>query len=89
MEKGCHGCHTIGTVGTPIGPDLSAVGRQYREDELTRWLSPSVQEPTPGRRMHSLDPPERDLSRLLSPMPTPRLSESEAQALAAYLASLP
>jgi mono/diheme cytochrome c family protein len=89
MEKGCHGCHTIDTVGTPIGPDLSAVRRKYREDEITRWLSPSVQEPTQGRRMHSLDPADRDLGRLLSHMPTPRLSESEAQALAAYLASLP
>jgi mono/diheme cytochrome c family protein len=88
-EKGCHGCHAIGNVGTPVGPDLSRAGAKYREDDLTRWLRPSVQEPTQGRRMHELEPVERDTSRLLRHMPTPKLSEAEAQALAAYLASLP
>jgi mono/diheme cytochrome c family protein len=89
MEKGCHGCHTIGTVGTPIAPDLSRVGSRYREEDLMRWLSPSMQEPTQGRRMHQLDPVERDISPLSRHMPTPKLTEPEAQALAVYLASLP
>ena len=89
VEKGCHGCHTIGTVGTPIGPDLSRVGSRYREEDLARWLSPPTQEPTQGGRMHGLDPVERDVGPLSRHMPTPKLTESEAQALAGYLASLP
>jgi len=70
-EKGCHGCHTIGAMGTPIAPDLSRVGRKYREDDLARWLTdPSA--PRPMRHMPKLE-----------------LSETEARALAAFLASLP
>jgi mono/diheme cytochrome c family protein len=88
MEKGCHGCHTIGNVGTAMGPDLSRVGRRYREGDLRRWLGPPVEEPTQGGRMPELEPAERDVSRLLRHMPTPRLNGSEAEALAAYLASL-
>jgi mono/diheme cytochrome c family protein len=97
QEKSCHGCHTIGSVGTAIGPDLSQVGGRYREDHLTRWLSPSVQEPTQGRQTqeptqgrqtHELEPVAPHVSRLLRHMPTPKLSEPEAQALAAHLASL-
>jgi mono/diheme cytochrome c family protein len=88
VEKGCLGCHAIGNVGTAIGRDLSRVGEKYREDDLTRWLSPSAQEPTPGRPTNELEPAERDTRRLLRHMPTPKLSESEARALAAYLASL-
>jgi mono/diheme cytochrome c family protein len=88
MEKGCHGCHTIGEGGTAIGPDLSRVGRRYREDDLRRWLGPPVEEPTKGGRMLELEPAERDVSRLLRHMPTPKLNGFEAEALAAYLASL-
>lgn len=88
MEKGCHGCHTIGNVGTAMGPDLSRVGRRYREGDLRRWLRPPVEEPTQGGRMSELEPAERDVSRLLRHMPTPRLNDSETEALAAYLASL-
>jgi mono/diheme cytochrome c family protein len=88
MEKGCYGCHTIGKMGTPIAPDLSRVGAKYGEGVLARSLkNPSAQEPTQGGRGRELDPPER---RVLSPrhMPKLELSETEAQALAAYLASL-
>ena len=88
MEKGCHGCHTIGTVGTAMGPDLSRVGRRYREGDLRRWLGPPVEEPTQGGRMPELEPAERDVSHLLRHMPTPKLDGFEAEALAAYLASL-
>jgi mono/diheme cytochrome c family protein len=88
MEKGCHRCHTIGNAGTSIGPDLSRVGIRYREGDLVRWLGPPVEEPTQGRRMPELEPVERDTSRLVRHMPTPRLNGSEAEALAAYLASL-
>ena len=70
-EMGCYGCHTIGTMGTPIAPDLSRVGRKYREGDLTRWLmDPSAQRP-------------------MRHMPKLELSETEARALAAFLASLP
>jgi cytochrome c2 len=27
MDSGCYGCHVVGKVGTPIGPNLSKVGR--------------------------------------------------------------
>jgi mono/diheme cytochrome c family protein len=79
MEKGCHGCHTIGNVGTAMGPDLSRVGRRYREGDLRRWLGPPVEEPTQGGRMPELEPAERDdASRLLRHMPTPRLNGPES-----------
>ena len=48
-----------------------------------RW-----KEPTPGGRMPELEPAERDVSRLLRHMPTPKLDRFETEALAAYLASL-
>jgi cytochrome c553 len=70
-EKGCYGCHTIGATGTPIAPDLSRVGRKYRESDLGRWLIDPLA-PRPMRHMPKLE-----------------LSETEARALAAYLASLP
>jgi mono/diheme cytochrome c family protein len=88
MEKGCHGCHTIGNVGTAVGPDLSRVGWRYREGDLRRWLGPPAEEPTQGRRMLELEPAERDVSLLPRHMPTPRLNGFEAEAVAAYLASL-
>ena len=70
-EKGCYGCHTIGPMGTPIAPDLSRVGRKYREGDLARWLAdPSAQRP-------------------MRHMPKLELSETEAGAVAAFLASLP
>jgi mono/diheme cytochrome c family protein len=88
MEKGCHGCHTIGTVGTAMGPDLSRVGRRYPEGDLRRWLGPPAEEVPQEGRTRELEPAERDVSGLVRHMPTPRLNESEAEALAAYLASL-
>jgi mono/diheme cytochrome c family protein len=87
QEKNCHGCHTIGNVGTAMEPDLSQVGGRYHEDDLTRWLSPSAPVPTRRSRTHELEP-QPHVSRLLRHMPTPKLSEPEARALAAYLASL-
>ena len=46
VEQGCYGCHTVGKMGTPIAPDLSAVGRKYREADLARWLSdPAAERP--------------------------------------------
>jgi mono/diheme cytochrome c family protein len=88
MEKGCHACHRVGSSGTPIGPDLSRVGAKYQVGNLTRWLSPSTEEPTPGKRMGDLDQGGGDAGTLLRHMPTPKLSEVEARALAAYLTSL-
>jgi cytochrome c oxidase subunit 2 len=38
IQQGCYGCHTIGAVGTPIGPDLSRIGRRYSASDLRRWL---------------------------------------------------
>jgi mono/diheme cytochrome c family protein len=88
VKKGCHGCHTISKVGTRLGPDLTRVGGRYREEDLRRWLSPPVPELTQGERAHESDPVEHEGRRDGPHMPTPNLSESEAQALVAYLASL-
>jgi cytochrome c2 len=45
-NQGCYGCHVIGKFGTPIGPDLSTVGRKYPPDYLARWLKdPALQRP--------------------------------------------
>lgn len=88
-QKGCHGCHAIGNVGALIAPDLSRAGAKHREGELARWLRrPSTQEPTEGARLRELEPAERDMVHLRPHMPTLKLSATEAQALAAYLASL-
>lgn len=70
VDQGCYGCHAIAKLGTPIGPDLSHVGRKYPEASLAQWLrDPASQKPT-------------------AHMPKLELTESEVQALAAYLASL-
>jgi cytochrome c553 len=46
-SNGCYGCHVIGNFGTPIGPDLSQVGRKYPAEYLARWLrDPAVQRPS-------------------------------------------
>jgi mono/diheme cytochrome c family protein len=46
-SNGCYGCHLIGKFGTPIGPDLSQVGRKYPEEYMARWLrDPSAQRPS-------------------------------------------
>jgi cbb3-type cytochrome oxidase cytochrome c subunit len=46
-SEGCYGCHTLGIAGTPIGPDLSRVGRWHSEQFLVRWLTdPQSQRPT-------------------------------------------
>lgn len=47
MLQGCYGCHTVGRYGTPIGPDLSQIGRRFGESRLGRWLrDPAEQRPT-------------------------------------------
>ena len=46
-KQGCHGCHMVGKLGTPIGPDLSYVGRRYSPEYLERWLrDPAMQRPS-------------------------------------------
>jgi mono/diheme cytochrome c family protein len=88
-QKGCYECHTVGNIGALIAPDLSRAGVKHREGDLTRWLSrPSTEEPTEGGRLRELEPAESDMAHLRPHMPTLKLSETEAQALAAYLASL-
>jgi mono/diheme cytochrome c family protein len=45
-NQGCYGCHTVEKFGTPIGPDLSTVGRKYSREYLERWLrDPAMQRP--------------------------------------------
>jgi mono/diheme cytochrome c family protein len=62
-NNGCYGCHMIGKFGTPIGPDLSEVGRKYPPDYLVRWLrDPSLQRPS--AHMPALELTEADISAL-------------------------
>jgi mono/diheme cytochrome c family protein len=62
-NNGCYGCHLIGKFGTPIGPDLSTVGRKYDPDYLARWLrDPALQRPS--AHMPALELTEADVRAL-------------------------
>ena len=62
-SNGCYGCHLIGKFGTPIGPDLSQVGRKYPEEYLARWLrDPELQRPS--AHMPKLELSEADVQAL-------------------------
>jgi len=61
--NGCYGCHMIGKFGTPIGPDLSSVGRKYSAEYLARWLrDPAAQRPS--AHMPVLELTEDDIQEL-------------------------
>jgi cytochrome c553 len=66
-NQGCYGCHVIGKFGTPIGPDLSTVGRKYPPDYLARWLrDPAMQRPNAHMPALELSETEiRDLAAYL------------------------
>jgi cytochrome c oxidase subunit 2 len=62
-NNGCYGCHLIGKFGTPIGPDLSHIGRRHRPESLARWLrDPQLQRPT--AHMPKLELTEADVQAL-------------------------
>jgi mono/diheme cytochrome c family protein len=62
-NNGCYGCHMIGKFGTPIGPDLSTVGRKYEPEYLTRWLrDPAMQRPS--AHMPALELTDADIKAL-------------------------
>jgi mono/diheme cytochrome c family protein len=62
-NNGCYGCHMIGKFGTPIGPDLSTVGRRYDPEYLTRWLrDPAMQRPS--AHMPALELTDADVQAL-------------------------
>jgi mono/diheme cytochrome c family protein len=62
-NQGCYGCHMIGKFGTPIGPDLSTVGRKYPPEYLARWLrDPALQRP--NAHMPALELTEADIRDL-------------------------
>jgi mono/diheme cytochrome c family protein len=62
-NNGCYGCHLIGKFGTPIGPDLSTVGRKYAPDYIARWLrDPATQRP--NAHMPALELTEADVQAL-------------------------
>jgi mono/diheme cytochrome c family protein len=62
-NNGCYGCHLIGKFGTPIGPELTQVGRKYPPDYLARWLrDPSLQRPS--AHMPALELTEADVQAL-------------------------
>jgi cytochrome c553 len=61
--NGCYGCHMIGKFGTPIGPDLSRVGRKYPPEYMTRWLrDPAAQRP--AAHMPALELSDADIGAL-------------------------
>jgi mono/diheme cytochrome c family protein len=62
-NNGCYGCHIIGKAGTPIGPDLTQVGRKYPAEYLARWLrNPALQRP--NAHMPALELTEADVQAL-------------------------
>jgi len=62
-NNGCYGCHLIGKFGTPIGPDLSTVGRKYEPEYLARWLrDPAMQRPS--AHMPALELTDADIQAL-------------------------
>lgn len=62
-NNGCYGCHIIGKAGTPIGPDLTQVGRKYPAEYLARWLrDPALQRP--GAHMPALELTDADVQAL-------------------------
>jgi nitric oxide reductase subunit C len=62
-NNGCYGCHMIGKFGTPIGPDLSHVGRKYPADYLARWLRDPAEQ-RPAAHMPALELTEADIQAL-------------------------
>lgn len=62
-SNGCYGCHLIGRFGTPIGPDLSHVGRKYPPEYLARWLRDPAQQ-RPSAHMPALELTEADVQAL-------------------------
>jgi mono/diheme cytochrome c family protein len=70
-NNGCYGCHMIGKFGTPIGPDLSTVGRKYDRDYLARWLrDPAMQRPS--AHMPALELTDADVRALAAYLSTLR-----------------
>lgn len=63
FQQGCIGCHTIGQVGTPIGPDLSHVGRDYSPTYLTGWLRDPASQKRPAH-MPRIDLTEEETQAL-------------------------
>jgi mono/diheme cytochrome c family protein len=62
-NNGCYGCHLIGKFGTPIGPELTHVGRKFEPEYLARWLrDPSLQRPS--AHMPKLELTEEDVQAL-------------------------
>jgi cytochrome c553 len=62
-NNGCYGCHIIGKAGTPIGPDLSHLGRRYSSDYVARWLrDPALQQPS--AHMPALELTDADVQAL-------------------------
>jgi cytochrome c553 len=62
-NNGCYGCHIIGKFGTPIGPDLSQVGRKYQPEYLERWLRDPAQQ-RPSAHMPALELTDADIRAL-------------------------
>ncbi len=63
VQQGCYGCHTIGRVGTPIGPDLSRIGRRYSASDLRRLLR-DPESVRPGAHMPVLELTKEEVAAL-------------------------
>ena len=70
-NQGCYGCHLIGKFGSPIGPDLSHIGRKYSEAELSRWLRDPAQQ-RPNAHMPVLELSNDDVKSLAAYLATLR-----------------
>ena len=70
-NQGCYGCHLIGKFGSPVGPDLSHVGRKYSEAQLARWLRDPTQQ-RPNAHMPVLELSDDDVKSLAAYLATLR-----------------
>lgn len=82
VAEGCHACHGRQQEGTAMGPDLRAVSRHWRLDELTAYLA----DPASHRqRQVRLERLSGRYSTQMPPLAT--LPEDRRRALAAFLLS--
>ncbi|MFN8545837.1 MAG: cytochrome c [Candidatus Binatia bacterium] len=70
-DKGCFSCHMVGLQGTPIGPELTRIGRRRKAANLERWLhNPSAEDPQ--AHMPKLDLTDAEIRTLATYLATLR-----------------
>lgn len=85
-RSGCRGCHKVEGTGGSLGPDITLVGDKMRHDfDFSHFAKEEPREVAYWLKRHFLEPGE------ISPdtaMPDMGLTETEAEALTAYVITL-